>query len=576
MSPIRSNVKRLAVVLAGLTLVGTSCIFGDDGDDGGGVRVGPDAIESGLPDDPEPTRGGKVVYGLEAESDGYCLPSAQLAISGMQVMRAFYDPLVVPNASGGYSPYLAKSIEPNDDHTVWTIALRKGITFNDTDRSPLDAAIVRDNLLAFKESALFGVVFEPVEKVEVVNELTVRVTLDRSWVTFPAALYGGGRVAIVGRSQLEGQGRRGDRAAEEGELDDCGRELVGTGPFRFVSWTPGESIQGIRNEKYWQQAPDGKPYPYLQAVEFRPLPNSDERVVSLQQGEINMLHTSSISDMNGALAQLRDDGRINLLVSEERAETNYLIFNVGNMLSPKPANPILKRPEVRRALAQALDRDKLNELTNNGYATPASGPFAPGTIGYLEDAGIPAYDPEAAKKVVAALKKEGESVTLRYLTSGGPSAVSTAHHQREMFEAVGFDIEVTIADEADLIDLVIGGDFDISAFRNQPSEDPDTNYHWWYGGTVLNFGGFQDDKIDAALDKGRELVDVDARRKVYEGMNRRFAEQQYNLYLWYAPWAVAEASNVHGILGPTLPDGAEPGRQLVSGHPLIGVWIDAA
>ena len=59
-------------------------------------------------------------------------------------------------------------------------------------------------------------------------------------------------------------------------------------------------------------------------------------------------------------------------------------------------------------------------------------------------------------------------------------------------------------------------------------------------------------------------------------MNRRFAEQQYNLYLWYAPWAVAEASNVHGILGPTLPDGAEPGRQLVSGHPLIGVWIDAA
>ena len=211
---------------------------------------------------------------------------------------------------------------------------------------------MRDNLLAYQDSALFGVIFAPVEDVEVVNELTVRVTLDRSWVTFPAALYGGGRVAIIGRSQLDGQGRRRRSGrSEEGELDDCGRELVGTGPFRFVSWTPGESIQGIRKrQSTGRRRADGKPYPYLQAVEFRPLPNSDERVVALQQGEINMLHTSSISDMNGALAQLRDDGRINLLVSEERAETNYLVFNVGNMpVRPSPPTRSSKRRQGRRA-----------------------------------------------------------------------------------------------------------------------------------------------------------------------------------------------------------------------------------
>lgn len=572
MSPTRSHAWRLAAVLAGLSVAASSCVFGDDGD-GSAVRVRPEAVESGMPADPQPTRGGKLVYALEAESDNFCLPEAQLAISGMQVMRAFYDPLVVPDSTGGYAPYLAKSVESNDNSTVWTIALRDGVTFNDEARSPLDAEIVRDNLIAYTESTLFGEVYRPIEKVEAVNELTVRVTLNQPWVTFPAALYGGGRVGIVARAQLEARGTIDGEPAADGQADDCATRPIGTGPFRFVSWTGG-SIQGIRNDQYWQTAPDGDPYPYLDAVEFRAMPNSDARIVALQQGEINMMHSSNAADMNGALAQLRDDGRINLLVSEERTETNYIIINVNNLLSAEPANPILEDPEVRRALAQSLDREKLNEIQNGGFASIADVPFAPGTLGYLEDAGHPGYDLDAAKAVVERLKAEGKSVKLRYATSGGPSAVSLAQNEKAMLEAAGFEIELTIIDEALLIDAVITGDYDLASFRNQPSEDPDTNYHWWYGGTVLNFGGFDDEVINAELDKARAESDVDARRASYEAVARRFVEQQYNIYLWYAPWAVAEAANVHGILGPELPDGGEPAKQIVTGHPLVGIWID--
>ncbi|MCB1990537.1 MAG: hypothetical protein KDG49_03670 [Geminicoccaceae bacterium] len=574
MSSPRTTAKRLGVVLAGLALIGTSCIFGDDGGDDGSVRVRPEAIESGMPDDPEPTRGGKLVYALEAESNSFCLSEATLAISGMQVLRAFYDPLVVPDAKGGYAPYLAKSVEPNDARTVWTIALRKGVTFNDDARTPLTAAIVRDNLEAYRTSTFFGVVFTPIEKIEVVNELTVKITLDRPWVTFPSALYGGGRIGIMSPGQLAGRGKH-TSSASTGDLDDCATQPVGTGPFEFVSWKRGESIQGIRNESYWQTAPDGKPYPYLEAVEFRPMPNSDARIVALQQGEVNMLHTSTAADMDGSLAQLRDAGRINLLISEESTETTYLILNIDNMLSSKPANPILDRTEVRRAIAAAIDREALNDAQNDGFAALANGPFTPGTLGYLEDSGAPDYDPAAAKKVVAKLKAEGASVHLRYLTSGGPASVAVADDVRQMLEAVGFDIEMQIVDEVDVINKVITGDYDISSFRNQPSFDPDSNSHWWTSGTVLNFGGFSDDVIDRSLALGRGETDVDARRQAYELVTKQFGEQQYNIYLWYTPWAVAESSDVHGILGPPLPDngGAAP-KNIVTGHPLIGIWID--
>jgi ABC-type transport system substrate-binding protein len=60
-----------------------------------------------------------------------------------------------------------------------------------------------------------------------------------------------------------------------------------------------ESLRTRRNPKYWQEAPDGKPYPYLNAIEFRPMPNSDARIAALQQGDINMLHTSTAADMAG-------------------------------------------------------------------------------------------------------------------------------------------------------------------------------------------------------------------------------------------------------------------------------------
>ena len=129
----RTRAAAIGLLAAGLLAAGcggTSSEEGETGTTGGGqtredLGLTVEAGESGLAEAGEPQRGGTLVYGLEAESSaGFCLSESQLAISGMVVVRAFYDTLTVPNGEGGFSPYLAKSVTPNEDHTEWTITLR--------------------------------------------------------------------------------------------------------------------------------------------------------------------------------------------------------------------------------------------------------------------------------------------------------------------------------------------------------------------------------------------------------------------------------------------------------------------
>jgi peptide/nickel transport system substrate-binding protein len=561
--PRRHAWRRVAALSAAVALLATSCsLFGDD-DEPQAVAtggVGPAAEESGLTD-AEPQRGGQLVYGLEAETTGgFCLPEAQIAISGMQVVRSVYDFLAVPDAKGGYAPYLAKAITPDKNFRVWTITLRNGITFHDG--TPLDATVVKNNLDAYRGAypartpLLFSFVLKNIASVVAVNELTVRVTTKTPWSAFPAVLYSSGRLGIVGQSQLDA------------DTDSCERQLVGTGPFEFVSWTPNVSLNVKRYPDYWQEAPDGKPYPYVSAVEFRPIPSSDARLAALQRGEVNILHTSTASDMAENLPRLRDDGAINLLVSSEQTEVSYLLLNSSHA-------PLDDRA-ARLAIAQAIDRKKLNDEANAGFPALADGPFAPGVMGHVAKPGFPAHDLPAARRAVKALKADGADTKLDLLTTTDPPATRAAVIEKEMLEAAGFTVKLVTVAQADLISKVLAGEYDIATFRNQPGDDPDSDYHWWYGaGNPVNFGRFDDPVINVQLDKGRASGVQEDRKAAYEAINREFAKQVWNVWLWHAPWAVAESANVHGILGPDLPDGqGRPPARIVTGHSLLGVWID--
>ncbi|MFI5042374.1 MAG: ABC transporter substrate-binding protein, partial [Acidimicrobiales bacterium] len=123
----------------------------------------------------KPTRGGSITYGLEAEtSGGWCIPNAQLAISGIMVAGAIYDTLTVMNAQGKYVPYLAKSVTHDPTYTQWTITLRDGIKFHDG--TPLTADAVMENIDAWMRGRLLGFVYTDIASVTVNDPLSLTVT----------------------------------------------------------------------------------------------------------------------------------------------------------------------------------------------------------------------------------------------------------------------------------------------------------------------------------------------------------------------------------------------------------------
>ncbi len=541
-------IRRAAAVLA-LAMIAAACGGGDD-DSGGGGGGGTTDEDAGTP-----TPGGQVVYGLEAETlDGWCLPEAQLAIGGIMVAQSIYDTLTRPNAEGEMEPWLAESVEPNEDSTVWTITLREGVKFHDG--SDLTAEVVKNNIDAYRgvyptRTALLTVfVFEPIESVEVVDPLTVQVNLKQPWVSFDATLHGSGRYGMIAQAQLD-------------DTSTCAENLIGTGPFTFVDWVPNQKFTAEKNPDYWATDAAGNQLPYLDSIEFRPIVEVAQRRNALESGEINAMHTSD-ADVVSELRGLAESGEVNAYESDEFGEVSYIMLN--------EAKPPFDNIKARRALAYAADFDEVNAILNDGIVTQATGPFAPGNIGNLDDTGFPTFDLDEATRLVEEYEAEtGDELSFTYTTTNVQATIDQAQLLKEQAEAAGMSVEIITVDQSTLIDGAIEGDFEAQGWRNHPGGDPDLQYNWWKTGSPVNFGKFEDPEIDRLLDEGRTTLE--GRDQIYEDLNRRFAEQVHNIWNWYTPWTIAMAPDVHGVPGEG-PTSAEGFPGLAAGHPVTYMWVE--
>lgn len=552
----RRWVRRAAIVAcATLALAACGGNGGESGSNGNGGTGGTGGEEALTP-----TPGGKVVYALEAENtEGWCLPQAQLAISGIQVARTIYDTLTIPNQDGELVPNLAEDITSNDDFTEWNIKIREGVTFHDG--SALDAIVVKNNLDAFRgqykarKPLLFIFVFQNIKDVEVVDQYNVKVTTNTPWSSFPQALWSSGRIGIMGQSQLD-------------DPETCDSKLVGTGPFELVEWKKNERLVVKKNPDYWQTDEDGNQLPYLDEIEYRPIVDGSARVNALLAGDVSMLHMASLEQID-ELNMAAEDGKVTSNTSDDFTEVAFVQLN--NTKAP------FNNKNARMAMATAMDMETFNQTINLGIPKIANGPFAPGSMGYLEDTGYPTYDPEAAKKYVAAYKEEtGNDLEFTLLSTPDPATQAAVAFAQDMAKKVGVKVKTATMEQAALVSTAISRDFEAMAFRNFPGGDPDANRVWWYGkGNPVNFSGYDDPEINRLLDEGRLTADKDERQKIYADINRRFGSEVYSVWLTWSIWDVATAPGIHGILGPKLPNGDDPSPALVVGHSVAGLWTES-
>jgi peptide/nickel transport system substrate-binding protein len=487
-----------------------------------------------------PVPGGKLVFAIEADTSSPWRPAEMVcAIACHQVIRNIYDSLTLPNDQGGWSPYLASAVTPNDDFTVWKITAREGVTFHDG--TPFDGAAIVENMTRAKEGVLTGNIFRAIDSIALDPDdpMTAVVTTSTSWAAFPFSIMG----------QAGYQASPTWLAASDTD-DTLKSKPVGTGPFVYENYSPNEVFSMTKNPDYWNA-----PYPYLDAIEFRPIADALNRRDALKSGTVDIIHTTNAETIVDNTAS----GEFGQTIIENNAETGFTLLHVSQEGSP------LTDVRVRCALAYATDEQLLIDTIGAGLNQIAFGPFSPTMVGYLEHTGFPeTQDMAKAQELIAAYKAEFPGpLTLSLATTQDQTNLTIAQQQQQWWTEAGID-EVTIdqIDQGSYIVTALLGNFQVFQWRNNGGFDLDMQYHWWHssaappvGELALNFGRIRDPQLDALLDENRASADPARKKEIAEEVNKLFGTQCYNLWGSYTKWDIIYKQGVHGPVTFALPDG---------------------
>ena len=506
--------------------------------------------------------GGSAIVGLANETTSGWLPGdAQWGAPGGTVSGAVFDRMFMMSTDGKLVPNLVESFSHSVDYKSWTFTARSGIKFHNGEA--LDGAALAANFESVRTGAVTGPLFGNLVGCTASGQ-SATCTTKVAWVSFPELFIG-----QVGAVAAPEQIKKKDR-----------QHPIGTGAFMCKGdcWVPNSSMKLVKNPSYWK-----KGLPKLDALEYRPIPDEDQRLAQLQSGQIQFLQTGNF--LTGRdLAGLSKDKKVNLMTSEEGQSTAYDIVNLT-----KKDNPMLDA-RVRQAWAYSIDLDTLIKLRAPG-ATPANGPFAKGVLGYLENSGFPQYNPDKAKSLLDAYKKDKgvDKVSITLGTDSVPDNQQTIAVMKQMADKAGFDVKLAPGQDTSAYQNTVftaGGGLDIMTWNWLPYTDPDTFSSFLGsvgcggptvcpltgGRNTLNWGRVVDGTVDAAFDLIRTNSDPVVRKRAAESINRQYGEQAYHMWRWRSRLHMAACAKCGGLT-ETVGLNGEKLTQGTTAHFLGAPWL---
>jgi peptide/nickel transport system substrate-binding protein len=512
------------------------------------------------------TRGGTLTYLLEAESDTWDIPGANCAVSCITVMNAVADTLTIVNEAGEVEPFLLQEFNVNDDFTEFNLVMRDGVTFHDG--TPADGAAMHKSLLEMANGLLQGQVFFDLvngapqnpanpgaaeDSIVLNDDQSVTITFDKPFATF------GNNLA----------GRTGWLIAPSfwDNPDRAGALMVATGPFIMEDQVRGEQTTLVANPNYWRTGADGEPLPYLDGVNFRPVADVSTRRATMESGDADVNADSFGENQEFWNGEWIDEG--NGVVEEDPArEVTYLMFN--------NSKPPFDNPDVRRALTLCTDRPEYITFRAPGEAL-ANGPFAEGSLGYIEDPGFPQFDPDAGN---ALFDEIGRPELITYGTTNVPSNLLTAELFADQWSNnCGLNVTIDQFEQSELITKAITGDFEVFLWRNHGQGHPGLELVWWHSrhaeGLALNFGRLVSPEMDALLLESWTTVDPVELDRIAQEINVLFAENVFNMWLNTTEWANPYRAGVHGLQHITLESGNRNQQSLAGRVEVDEAWIES-
>ena len=479
-----------------------------------------------------PKPGGTLRAALRAEVSTY---DPHKGASGTDHMYLYpvFDTLVRFDDKLNPRPGLAESWETPDPKTL-VLKLRKGVKFHDG--TPFNAEAVRFNIARMqnKETSSMSSELTSVDKVEVVDEQTVRLRLKAP----DASLV----LAFTDRAGMMISPTAAQKAG-----DQFGRQPVGAGEFKMAKWQPGSEV---RLEKFADYYEPGRPL--LDAIVFKIMPDADTRVNALRSGQVDFIMEVPAQDFAGL------KGERNVRTYEGPTLAYWRIFM-------NFAKPPLDKKAAREAINLALERPALLKTIIFGLGEIASQPF-PSTYWAFNSAVKPwPHDPAKAKaKLAEAGVPNGFSMDM--VLEPTPEHVRRGELIQAQLGAVGIKVDLKPMDLAKGVQAFFRSKEMMAAnYRWTGRPDPDQSVRGMFHSTgFYNPGGLKVPRVEELMDQAKATYKIDERRKIYQQIDEVVQQEAIDTPLYFAYSLEAMSPTVQGYVPNLL------------GKPMFrGVWLQS-
>jgi peptide/nickel transport system substrate-binding protein len=539
---VRYRPFKLLLLLAALALAlgAVGCGGGDDDGKGGGDG------------------GGTLVFA--GASDPVSLDPALVSDGeSIRVATQIFETLIgLKPGTTELEPALATEWEVSEDAKSYTFTLRDGVKFHDGE--PLNAEAVCFNFdrwynfkgplqsasASYYWQSFFGGYKENESEdlspslysgCEARDEMTAVITLTKPSASMLGALTQQAFSIASPKALREGNADAGRLDAEGGFIStsDFGtKNPVGTGPFKFDSWTREDRLTLVRNDDYWGDKAK------LERVIIRPIADNAARLQALQNDEIQGYDLVEPQDV----PTIEGDGNLNVL---ERPAFNVAYVTINS------SKPPMDKLEVRQAVAHGLDREAVVKNFYGGRGVVAKEFMPPEVFGYAEDVKEYPYDPEESKRL---LQQAGLTLPVE-IEFWYPSDVSRPYMPdpkrnfegfKASLEKSGFRVTARTApwDPTYLnrVDEGTAGHLNLIGWTGDFG-DPDNFIGVFFQSFSPQFG-FRNQEIFDLLDEAEAEPDRAKREELYQEANRKIMEFLPGVPYAHSEPALAFRADVQG------------------------------
>ena len=417
--------------------------------------------------------------------------------------RYLFDRLIDRDENANIVSRLAESWKNIDDLT-WQFNLRKNVKFHDGSSFTSDDVIFSINRIPNipNNPASYESNTNMIDTVEAVDNHTIIIKTKKPYPLLLRRLSG---VAIVSKNNVDG--------ASTGDFIS-GKIAIGTGPYKFKKYTPGDNYQITINENYWGNKPD------FEDVTFKIMPDGASRVAALLSGDVDIVE--GLSPTSVAAVESRDGFKIAgrasartlwLYIDTQNDQSPFVTDNNGNSMSENP----LKNYKVRKALSLAIDRDAIVSKVMNGLAEKANQVVPKGFFSYSNNIVDEPSNLIMARSLLAeAGYADGFGLTIHAPNDRYVNDEKVAQAIAQMLSRIGLKMKVETMPKAVYFGKLNKQEFSLSmigwdnAFTGSSLMSLSAAFHTreeGYGS--WNAGGYSNKKFDKAVEEASATFDVE-------------------------------------------------------------------